>query len=138
MAATGEQSLHRCPLKSPIHGNKCCAPKHGIRLSATVTPKFFPPYHFFPLFFHLPQRFPLNTPHIPHYNYKMSFSISTIIFLSTNNYSWTHNTMFREMNSDTLDLEGERREPARRGRGRGHRCDRRVLPIGRMQGEGAA
>jgi hypothetical protein len=58
-----------------------------LRLSATVTSKFSPLYHFFPLFFHLPQRFPLNTPPIPHYNYKISFSIPTINFLSTNNYS---------------------------------------------------
>jgi hypothetical protein len=94
-----------------------------IRLSATVTPKFFPLYHFFPLFsplfFHLPQRFPLNTPPIPHYHYKISFSIPTINFLSTNNYSWTHSTVFRVMNSDTLDLGGERRRPTRRGRCRG-------------------
>ena len=94
-----------------------------LRLSAIVTPKFFPLYHFSllfsPLFFHLPQRFPLNTPPIPHYHYKISFSISTINFLSTNNYSWTHSTVFRVMNSDTLDLGGERREPARRVRCRG-------------------
>jgi hypothetical protein len=36
--------------------------REGFRLSATVAPKFFPLYHFFPLFvplfFHLPQRFP--------------------------------------------------------------------------------
>jgi hypothetical protein len=32
------------------------------------------------LFFYLPQRFPLNTLPIPHYNYKISFSISTINF----------------------------------------------------------
>jgi hypothetical protein len=51
---------------------------------------------FFPLFFHLPQRFSLNTPPIPHYNYKISFSISTINFLSINNYSWIHNTVFEE------------------------------------------
>ena len=64
---------------------------HELRLSATVTPKFFPLYHFFPLFpplfFHLPQRFPLNTPPIPHYHYKISFSISTINFLSTKSIS---------------------------------------------------
>jgi hypothetical protein len=111
-----------------------------LRLSATVTSKFFPLYHFFPLFsplfFHLPQRFPLNTPPIPHYHYKISFSITTINFLSTNNYSWTHSTVFRVMNSDTLDLGGERRGPTRRGRGRGHRCGRRVPPTRRMQGEG--
>jgi hypothetical protein len=65
----------------------------------------FPPI--FPLFFHLPQRFPLNTPPIPHYHYKISFSILTINFLSTNNYSWIHSTVFRVMNSDTLYL-GER------------------------------
>jgi hypothetical protein len=68
-----------------------------FRLSATVTPKIFPLYHFFPLFFplffHLPQRFPLNTPPIPHYNYKISFFISNINFLSTNNYSWPHSTV---------------------------------------------
>jgi hypothetical protein len=61
-----------------------------VRLSATVTPKFSPYItfsHIFPLFFHLPQRFPLNTPRIPRYNYKISFSISTINFLFTNNYS---------------------------------------------------
>jgi hypothetical protein len=94
----------------------------SLRLSATVTPKFFPLYHFspiFPLFFHLPQRFPLNTPPIPHYHYKISFSIPTINFLSTNNYSWTHNTVFRVMNSDTLDLGGEIRGPTCRGRCRG-------------------
>jgi hypothetical protein len=69
-----------------------------VRLSATVTPKFLLLYHFppiFPLFFHLTQWFPLNTPPIPHYNYKISFSISTINFLSTNNYSWTHIIVFR-------------------------------------------
>jgi hypothetical protein len=80
---------------------------HSLRLSATVTPKFFPLYHFSPLFFllffHLPQRFPLNTLLIPHYHYKISFSIPTINFLSTNNYSCTHSTVFRVMNSDTLD-----------------------------------
>jgi hypothetical protein len=94
-----------------------------VRLSATVTPKFFPLYHFFllfsSLFFHLPQRFPLNTPPISHYHYKISFSIPTINFLSTNNYSWTHSTVFRVMNSDTLYLEGERRGPTRRGRCKG-------------------
>jgi hypothetical protein len=96
---------------------------HSLRLSVTVTPKFFPLYYFSPLFsplfFHLPQRFPLNTPPIPHYHYKISFSIPTINFLSTNNYSWTHSTVFRVMNSDTLDLGGERRRPTRRGRCRG-------------------
>jgi hypothetical protein len=112
----------------------------SVRLSATVTPKFFPLYHFFPLFsslfFHLPQRFPLNTPPIPHYHYKISFSIPTINFLSTNNYSWTHSTVFRVMNSDTLDLGGERRGPACRGRCRWHRCGRGVPPTAPMQGEG--
>jgi hypothetical protein len=34
---------------------------------------------------------------IPHYNYKISFSISTINFLSTNNYSWTHSIVFNEV-----------------------------------------
>jgi hypothetical protein len=111
-----------------------------VRLSATVTPKFFSLYHFSPLFFllffHLPQRFPLNTPPIPHYHYKISFSIPTINFLSTNNYSWTHSTVFRVMNSDTLDLGGERRGLTRRGRCRGHRCGHRVPPTADMQGEG--
>jgi hypothetical protein len=74
----------------------------------------FLPISLFPLFFHLPQRFSLNTPPIPHYNYKISFSISTINFLSTNNYSWTHSTVFRGMNSDTLDL-GEREGGRRLG-----------------------
>jgi hypothetical protein len=100
-----------------------CSWSEMVRLSVTVTFKFFPLYHFFtlfpPLFFHLAQRFPLNTPPIPHYNYKISFSISTINFLSTNNYLWTHNTVFREMNNDTLYVGGERRGPARRGRCRG-------------------
>jgi hypothetical protein len=40
------------------------------------------------------------------------------------------------MNSDTLDLGGERRVPTRRGRCRGHRCGRRVPPTAGMQGEG--
>jgi hypothetical protein len=112
----------------------------SLRLSATVTPNFFPLYHFFPLFFplffHLPQRFPLNTSSIPHYHYKISFSIPTINFLSTNNYSWTHSTVFRVMNSDTLDLEGERRGPARRGRCRRHRCGRGVPPTAPCKGRG--
>jgi hypothetical protein len=87
-----------------------------LRLSATVTPKFFSLYHFSPYF--LPYFFisrsssPLNTSPIPHYHYKISFSIPTINFLSTNNYSWTHITVFRVMNNNTLDLgerEGSRR-----------------------------
>jgi hypothetical protein len=44
--------------------------------------------------------------------------------------------VFRVMNSDTLDLGGERRVPTRRGRCRGHRCGRRVPPTAGMQGEG--
>jgi hypothetical protein len=40
----------------------CWKPIASVKLSATVTPKFFPLYHFFPLFpplfFYLPQRFP--------------------------------------------------------------------------------
>jgi hypothetical protein len=40
------------------------------------------------------------------------------------------------MNSDTLDLGGERREPTRRERCRGHRCGRRVPLTDGMQGEG--
>jgi hypothetical protein len=42
------------------------------------------------------------------------------------------------MNSDTLDLGGERRGPARRGHLRGHRCGRGVPPTAPMQGEGDA
>jgi hypothetical protein len=87
----------------------------SLRLSAIVTPKFFPLYHFFPLlsplFFHLPQRFPLNTPPISHYHYKISFSISTINFLSTNNYSWTHTTVFGDEQRHAISggREGGRR-----------------------------
>jgi hypothetical protein len=44
--------------------------------------------------------------------------------------------MFRVMNSDTLDLGGERR-PTRRGRCRGHRCSHRVPPTADMKGRGA-
>jgi hypothetical protein len=104
-------------------------PRHSdgaLRLSATVTSKFSP------LIFSSPAA----VPPIPHYHYKISFSISTINLLSTNNYSWTHSTVFRVINSDTLDLEGERRGPTRRGRCRGHRCGHRVPPTRRMQGEG--
>jgi hypothetical protein len=111
------------------------------RLSATVTPKFVPLYQFPPIFppiFLSPAAVPHKYSHTPHYNYKISFSISTINFLSTNNYSWTHNTMFRVMNSDTLDLGGERRGPTRRGRYRGHHCGRGVPPRASMQGEGDA
>jgi hypothetical protein len=86
----------------------------------------------FPPIFSSPAAVPPKYSPIPHYNYKISFSISTINFLSTNNYSWTHNTVFRVMNSDTLDLGGERRVPTRRGR----RCGRRVPPTAGMQGEG--
>jgi hypothetical protein len=42
------------------------------------------------------------------------------------------------MNSDTLDLGGERRGPTRRGRYRGHSCGRGVPPTATMQGEGDA
>jgi hypothetical protein len=110
------------------HGILLCIGRRPLGYSQPLTLNFFPLYHFFPLFFslffHLPQRFPLNTPPIPHYHCKISFSIPTINFLSTNNYSWTHSTVFRVMNSDTLDLGGERREPTRRGHCRGHRCGR--------------
>jgi hypothetical protein len=85
-----------------------------LRLSATVTSKFFPLYHFFPIFslyFFIPAAVSPKYSPIAHYNYKISFSISTINFLSTNNYSWTHSTVFRVMNSDTLDL-GEREKGA--------------------------
>jgi hypothetical protein len=49
----------------------------------------------------------------------ISFSIPTINFVSTNNYSYTHSTVFRVINSDTLYLRGERRGPTRRRRCRG-------------------
>jgi hypothetical protein len=42
------------------------------------------------------------------------------------------------MNSDTLDLGGERKRPTRRERCRGHRCGRRVPPTTPTQGEGDA
>jgi hypothetical protein len=55
-----------------------------LRLSATVTPKFFPLYHFSPLFFslffHLPQRFPLNTPLYPTTTIKYHFLYQLSIF----------------------------------------------------------
>jgi hypothetical protein len=108
-----------------------------LRLSATVTPKFFPLYHLFPLFFHLPQRFPLNTPLYPTTTIKYHFLYQLSIFLSTNNYSWTHSTVFRVMNSDTLDLGGERRVPMRRGCCRGTAAAVRC-PYSRHEGEGAA
>jgi hypothetical protein len=122
-----------------MHSQRATSPL-VIRLSATVTPKFSPIYHFFPPIFPSIFSFPAAVPPkyspISHYNYKISFSISTINFLSTNNYSWTHSTVFRVMNSDTLDLGGERRGPTRRGRCRGHRCGRKVSPTATMQGEG--
>jgi hypothetical protein len=49
-----------------------------VRLSATVTTKFFPVYHFppyFPPIFSSPAAVPSKYSHIPHYNYKISFSI---------------------------------------------------------------
>jgi hypothetical protein len=98
-----------CPLSSP---------RRRLGYPQPLPLNFFPLYHFplyFPPIFYLPQRFPLNTPSIPHYKYKISFSISTINFLSTNNYSCNHSTVFRGINSDTLDLGGERRGPTRRG-----------------------
>jgi hypothetical protein len=56
----------------------------GLRLSATVSPKFFLLYHFFPyfspLFFHLPQRFPLNTPLYPTTTIKYHFLYQLSIF----------------------------------------------------------
>jgi hypothetical protein len=65
--------LAREPSSSP-NCWRWCPTTWDVRLSATVTSKFFLLYHFFPLFsplfFHLPQRFPLNTPPILHYHYK--------------------------------------------------------------------
>jgi hypothetical protein len=113
--------------------------RRRFRLSATVTPKNFPLYHFFPYsppIFSSPAAIPPKYSPIPHYNYKISFSILTINFLSTNNYSWTHSIVFRVMNSDMLNLGGEIRVPTRRGRCRGHRCGRRMPPTAGMQGEG--
>jgi hypothetical protein len=117
-----------------------CPAVSRLRLSATVTTKFFSPISLFPPIFlpifSSPATVPPKYSPIPHYNYKILFSISTINFLSTNNYLWTHSIVFRVMNSDTLDLWGERRVPTRRGRCRGHRYDRRVPPTAGMQGEG--
>jgi hypothetical protein len=76
----------------------------SLNFSSYIT--FF--LYFSPYFFYLPQRFPLNTLSIPHYHYKISFSIPTINFLSINNYSYTHSTVFMVINSDTLDLGGEK------------------------------
>jgi hypothetical protein len=112
-----------------------------VRLSATVTSKFFPLYHFSLLFFPIfssPTAVPPKYSTLPHYNYKISFSISTINFLSTNNYSWTHNTVFRVMNSDTLDLREERRVPTRKRRCRNTAATVGCLPTADMQGEGVA
>lgn len=60
-----------------------------LRLSAAVFSKFLFLHHFFCvtsstfylLLFHLPQRFSLNSPLIPHYNYKISFYIPTFHLL---------------------------------------------------------
>jgi hypothetical protein len=74
-----------------------------LNISLYITfPSYFPPYFF------IPAAVPPKYSHIPHYHYKISFSIPTINFLSTNNYSWTHSTVFRVMNSDTLDLGREK------------------------------
>jgi hypothetical protein len=65
-----------------------------LRLSAAVSPKFSPYITFcvtlstfYLLLFHLPQRFPLNTFPIPHYNHKILFPITihySLQFFSTN------------------------------------------------------
>jgi hypothetical protein len=98
--------------------NVSSTPRHppdAIRLSATVTPKFPPISLFFLIFpsiFSSLVAVPPKYSPIPHYKYKISFSILTINFLSTNNYSCTRSIVFRVMNSDTLDLEereGDRR-----------------------------
>jgi hypothetical protein len=52
-------------------------------LSAMILSKFLLLYHFF---YHVinslsPQRFPLNILPIPHYNYKLSFSIPTFYLI---------------------------------------------------------
>jgi hypothetical protein len=130
------RSVPRTPSPRSRRGESISISSWGaLRLSATVTSKFFSLYHFSPLFFISRSGSPLNTPPIPHYHYKISFSIPTINFLSTNNYLWIHSTVFRVMNSDTLDLGGERRGPTRRVRCRGHRCGHRVPPTADMQGE---
>jgi hypothetical protein len=60
------------------------ARREALRLSATVTPKLFPLYHFFTLFFllffHLPQRFSLNTPLYPTTTIKYHFLYQLLIF----------------------------------------------------------
>jgi hypothetical protein len=66
-----------------------------LNFSSYIT---FPPI--VPPIFSSPAAVPPKYSSIPHYNYKISFSISTI-------NSWTHSTVFRVMNSDTLHL-GER------------------------------
>jgi hypothetical protein len=58
-----------------------------LKLFATVIPKFFPLYHFspyFPLFLHLPQRFPLNTPIYPTttINYHFLYQLSIFYLLT--------------------------------------------------------
>jgi hypothetical protein len=100
-----------------------------LRLSATVNSKFFPLYHFFLLFFHLPQRFPLNTLPIPHYNHKISFSIPTFYPLSIFHSLIIHHgpttqcqTVQGRMNSEPPEVEGERSAPLGRGLRRGRRC----------------
>jgi hypothetical protein len=104
-----------------------------IRLSATVTSNFFPLYHFFPifspLFFHLLQRFPLNTPPILHYNHKISFSIPTFYPLSFfhpliiyRGPTTQCQTVQGRMNSEPPGVEGERSVPLGRGLRRGRRC----------------
>jgi hypothetical protein len=100
------------------NGGPARARRSRVRLSATVTPKFSPYITFSPYlppYFSSPAAIPPKYSPYTHYHYKISFSIPTINFLSTNKYSWTHNTVFRVMNSDTLDLGGERRGPTRRG-----------------------
>jgi hypothetical protein len=63
------QGLPLCTPLSLLLGLDDDVLKEGLSLSAIVTPKIFPLYHFFllffPLFSHLPQRFPLNTPYTP-------------------------------------------------------------------------
>jgi hypothetical protein len=84
----GAVEARKCPLRSNRDRGEGTV-QHGLRLSA-VSFNFFPLYHFFcvttsifhPLLFRLPQRFPLNTFSIPHYNHKIRFSIPTFYPLS--------------------------------------------------------
>jgi hypothetical protein len=102
--AQGHISLSLCCLYSTVRPARYFAPSCRmclrdlcsllgmvcLRLSATVFSKFLSLYHsfashpqyFISYFFHLPQQFPINSPSVPHYNHKKSFSIPTFHSLS--------------------------------------------------------